>query len=206
MVLLLAALVGVSCSARSPDPFLEIFDQTGNWGVGSSPEVEGSVADGVYDMLVKDERGIYLATAGLQYADGVYQLEATQVAGPLNAGFGLLYRLDEASDSFYAFQISADGYVWIGRCQDLCQGEDQPLVGRGWYPSPAVRTGLQVKNHLRVVAKGSEMTFFVNDEQVGRTVDERLERGDIALVVETLGQGGVQVAFDNFEFSSQIPG
>ncbi len=205
-MVLLAALIGVSCSARSPVPFLETFDQTGSWGVGSSPDVEGSVANGVYEMLVKDERGIYLATAGLQFTDGVYQVEAAQVAGPLNAGYGLLYRVDEASDSFYAFQISADGFVWIGRCRELCQGENRALIGRGWYPSPAVRTGLRVKNQLRVVANGPEMTFFVNDEQVGRTIDESLRQGDIAVAVETLGQGGVQVAFDNFEVSSQIPG
>ena len=42
------------------------------------------------------------------------------------------------------------------------------------------------------------MIFFVNDQEVGRVTDNTLSRGDIGIMVETLGQGGVLVAFDNF--------
>jgi hypothetical protein len=43
------------------------------------------------------------------------------------------------------------------------------------------------------------MTFYVNGIEVGRTSDGRLAEGDIAVAVETLGEPGVRVAFDNFK-------
>jgi hypothetical protein len=43
------------------------------------------------------------------------------------------------------------------------------------------------------------MRFMLNDVEVGRASDERLTEGEIGLLVETLGQGGVEVWFDNFQ-------
>jgi hypothetical protein len=47
------------------------------------------------------------------------------------------------------------------------------------------------------------MTFFVNGVEVGRTSDSRLTEGDIAVMVETLGERGVRVVFDNFKVTPQ---
>ena len=46
-----------------------------------------------------------------------------------------------------------------------------------------------------------EMSFFVNGVEVGRTSDNRLTEGDIAVMVEALGEGNVRVAFDNYRFT-----
>ncbi len=126
-------------------------------------------------------------------------MEATQVDGPLNNGYGMLFRVDDDSDSFYAFEVSGDGYIWIGWCSDLCRGDALALVGGDWFQSGAVNQGLQETNRLRVVAEGTRMTFFVNGVEVGRTSDSRLAEGDVAVAVETLGEPGVRVVFDNFK-------
>jgi hypothetical protein len=198
VVVLILAITSISCSLLASGPFNDSFDSAGNWGSGSSPDVEGQVNDGVYEMLVKSNHGLYLATAGKNFSDGVYEVEATQIDGPLNNGYGMLFRVDESTDSFYVFEISGDGYVWIGYCSDLCETEAVSLVGGDWFRSPAVNTGLQVKNRLRVEADGPQMTFFVNGVELGRTSDNRISEGDIAVMVEALGQPGVRVAFDNF--------
>lgn len=197
-VFLILAIASISCSLSARDPFNESFDSAGNWGIGTSPEVEGQVSDGVYEMHVKSNHGLYLATAGKNFGDGVYEVEASQTGGPLNNGYGMLFRVDESTDSFYVFEVSGDGYVWIGYCSDLCESEAVALVGGDWFRSPAVNTGLHVKNRLRVEADGPQMTFFVNGVEIGRTSDNRLTKGDVAVMVEALGQPGVQVAFDNF--------
>jgi hypothetical protein len=197
---LFLALLVTACQSG---PYEETFDKTGNWGSGSSADVEGHVDNGVYELLVKGNSGVYLATAGESFADGVYEVEATQVAGPLNNGYGFLFKVDEETDSFYVFEISGDGWIWIGRCADLCESEQVALVGGDWFRSPAVNQGLQATNILRVVVDGTLMTFYVNGVEVGRTSDDRLTEGDIAVMVEALGESGVRVIFDNFRYTPQ---
>ena len=193
------ALSALACGTLGSAPFEETFDEPGNWGSGASDDVRGEVVDGQYQMEVRSNAGLFMATAGENFGDAVYELEATQIDGPLNNGYGMLFRVDDASDSFYAFEVSGDGYVWIGWCSDLCRGGTIALVGGDWFHSGAVKQGLQETNRLRVVAKGTRMTFFVNGVEVGRTSDGRLAEGDIAVAVETLGEPGVRVAFDNFK-------
>ncbi len=202
-LVLFFVFLGAACSALVAGPYHENFDSAGTWGSGSSAEVNGQVKDGLYDMEVKSNHGLYLATAGKNFADGIYELEATQIAGPLNNGYGMLFRVDDSTDSFYVFEVSGDGFVWIGYCQDLCESEAIALVSGDWFRSPAVKTGLQATNRLRVIADGPIMTFFVNGVEVGRTSDSRLTKGDIAVMIEALGEPGIRVAFDNFSVTPQ---
>ncbi|MCI0396789.1 MAG: hypothetical protein L0332_33805 [Chloroflexi bacterium] len=202
--LLLLALAALACGPLGGSAFEETFDSPGLWGSGNTAEVEGQVSNGVYEMLVKVDFGLFLATADQGFGDGIYEVEATQVDGPLNNGYGMLLRADEAADAFYVFEVSGDGFIWIGRCSDACEEEAVPLVGDDWFPSPAVNQGLQTTNQLRVVADGPLMTFFVNGIEVGRTSDDTLAEGDIAVMVETLGEGGVRVVFDNFRVSPLV--
>ncbi len=95
------------------------------------------------------------------------------------------------------FKVSSDGFVFIGRCDDSCL-ETEVLVSQDWFSSPAVNQGLET-NILRISALGPEMTFFVNDIEVGRVTDESLKSGDIGLLAETFAPGGIVVAFDNFK-------
>jgi hypothetical protein len=201
VTLLLTALMSVACTLLDSGPYEEKFEEAGSWGTGRSADVEGQVQNDVYEMHVKSNHGLYLASAGENFADGIFELEATQIAGPLNNGYGLLFRVDESSDTFYVFEISGDGYVWVGYCANLCEDDAVALVGGDWFPSPAVETGHHATNNLRVVAEGPKMTFFVNGVEVGRTSDNRLTEGDIAVMVEALGEGNVRVAFDNYRFT-----
>jgi hypothetical protein len=199
---LLLALV-ILVSGCGSGQYNETFDKAGDWGTGRTADVVGEVDNGVYEMLVKSNSELYLASAGESFGNGVYEVEATQIAGPLNNGYGFLFRFDEETDSFYAFEISGDGWIWIGRCAELCESEQVTLVGGDWFRSPAINQGLQATNVLRAVVDGNLMTFYVNGVEVGRTSDDRLTEGDIAVMVETLGESGVRVIFDNFRFTPQ---
>ncbi len=178
----------------------QTFDSAGNWLKGSTDEVIGSVVNGVYDLYVPAENGIFWATGGETFTDGTYEVEATQTEGPLNNGYGMLFRVNNETDDFYLLEVSGDGYVWIGHCADGCSSVET-LVEGGWFQSTAVKQGLHQTNYLRVVAEGPSMVFFVNGVAVGRISDATLGSGDIGLFVETLGEGGVRVAFDNFLFT-----
>jgi hypothetical protein len=99
---------------------------------------------------------------GENLADGIYSVEATPLDGPLDNGYGMIFRAEDDAQSFYIFEVSADGFVWIGYCLDAC-AEQAALIGDGWFPAEAVRQGLDVTNTLRVRAEAGNMIFYVND-------------------------------------------
>ncbi len=191
----LALLAGCVDGGGGGLPFVETFDEPGAWGTGEDAYSVGAVVDGVYDFLVIENDITRWASAGKNFSDGVYEVEATPVEGPLDNGYGLLLRADAETGDFYLFKVSADGYVWIGRYRD--GAVETPIIGDHWFESPAVLTGLNVTNVLRVQAEAGNMIFYVNDQEVGRVTDNTFTAGDVGVLVQTLGGGGVRVLFDN---------
>lgn len=194
-IVLLALLAGCLGSTAA---YRETFDEPGSWRVGSDGDVEGQVIDGKYDLLVKADVLFAWTTAGKRFGDAVYEVETVQVEGPLNNGYGMLFRVDDTRDDFYVFEISGDGYVWIGRYRNGGDDETTPIIGDWWFESSAINQGLGVVNRLKVDAEGANLIFYVNDQEVGRVTDTSFSQGDVGLMVETMGAGGVRVQFDNF--------
>lgn len=188
------ALVGCRDSGSNL-PFIETFDEPGNWSTGEDAYSVGAVVDGIYDFTVIENDLSRWASAGKSFGDGIYEVEATPVEGPLDNGYGLLFRADPEQGDFYLFKVSADGYVWIGRYQD--GAEEAPIIGDHWFESPAVLRGLNVTNKLRVQAEAGNLIFYVNEQEVGRVTDNTFTSGDVGVLVQTLGGGGVRVLFDN---------
>lgn len=182
-------------------PYEETFDVAGPWPEESNPSAAGQVIGGGYELEVKADSGIFWATGGESFGDGIYEVEATQLAGTLDNGYGMIFMADTDADDFYAFEVSGDGFTWIGRCQAACQENIELLVGVGWEEAEMVKTGLNETNVLRVIVDQGNMTFFVNGQEVGRAYDVTFSEGDIGLLVETLGEGGVKVRFDNFRYT-----
>lgn len=199
IVAVLVLLAGCSDGGASGLPFVETFDEPGAWGTGEDAYSVGAVTDGVYDFLVIENDITRWASAGKNFANGIYEVEATPVEGPLDNGYGLLFRADAEAGDFYLFKVSADGYVWIGRYRD--GAEEAPIIGDHWFESPAVLTGLNVTNVLRVQAEAGNMIFYVNDQEVGRVTDNTFSSGDVGVLVQTLGGGGVRVHFDNLSIN-----
>ena len=112
------ALAGCQNGNTSNLPFIESFDNPGNWSSGEDAYSIGGVVDGVYDFKVLENDISRWVSAGKTFGDGIYEVEATPVEGPLDNGYGLLFRADADKGDFYLFKISADGYVWIGRYRD----------------------------------------------------------------------------------------
>jgi hypothetical protein len=194
--LILVLVLLAACSSQNSQPYTETFDNPGNWSSGGDTYTEGQVTEGVYDLLIKGDDVSRWASAGEDFTDGIYEVEAVQIDGPLDNGYGMLLRADTASGNFYLFKISGDGYVWIGRYRD--EAEEQAIVGNHWFESAAVKQGLGQTNQLRVEAESGNMIFSVNGQEVGRVTDNNFQSGDIGLFAQTLGMGGVHTQFDNF--------
>jgi hypothetical protein len=174
------------------------FTNDGTWGTGTTNNAAGRISNGAYRLEVDAAEGFYWSLAGQRFGDGSYVVTARQTAGPLDSGYGMVLRAEGEQESFYLLEISGDGYVWIGRCDQGC-AETVTLVGDGWFFSPAVHRGRDVANTLRVEASDANLAFYVNNVEVGRVADDTLLEGDIGLFVEALGEGGIVVAFDDFQ-------
>ena len=123
-------------------------------------------------------------------------MEATPLEGPLDNGYGMVFRAEDDAQSFYIFEVSADGFVWIGYCLDRC-AEQQAIIGDGWFRSRlCARAG---RYQYPGGTRGGGQPHLLGQWAGSRPVtDDTLERGDFGVIVETLGEGGVLVAFDNY--------
>ena len=200
LLLILAIFLLIGCGA-STEPYLENFDSTGSWATGENDESRGAIAGGIYDFNVFVDTGIYWASAAERFGNGRYEVEATAISGPVDNGFGMVFMVDDAAGSFYLFEISSDGFVWIGRCEDNCRADMDILVENGWFESAAVNQGLGELNRLRVDASDGDLVFYVNNQEVGRAFDDTFTQGNIGVAVETIGVGDVQIHFDNYSFT-----
>jgi hypothetical protein len=195
-VMLLGLVLLAACGGQNSQPYAETFDDAGSWSSGDDTYTEGQVVDGVYDLLIKGDDVSRWASAGENFGDGIYEVEVTQIDGPLDNGYGMLFRADTESGDFYLFKISGDGYVWIGRYRD--EAEEQAIISDHWFESAAINQGLNQINKLHVAAESGNMIFSINGQEVGRVTDNNYMSGDIGLYAQTLGFPGVHVQFDNF--------
>ena len=196
--LLLATLLLLLTACRGGAtglPWEETFDDAGAWSSGEDAYSRGAVVDGAYVFEVLQNDISRWAAAGQTFSDGIHEVEATQTDGPLDNGYGLLFRANPSAGNFYLFEISGDGYVWIGRYRD--GAEETTLIGDHWFESAAVQGGLNVANRLTVRAEAGNMIFYVNGQEVGRVTDNTFTAGDVGLLVQTLGGAPVTVRFDN---------
>jgi hypothetical protein len=177
--------------------YLETFDEAGTWTIGQDVNASGLVTDGRYEISVDLIGDIFWITGGENFADGNFEVQTFPIEGTIDNGYGMLIRVDESRGRFYMFKVSSDGFVFIGLCDDSCL-ETEVLVSQDWFSSPAVNQDLE-PNILRISALGPEMTFFVNDIEVGQVTDKSLKSGDIGLLAEAFAPGGIAVAFDNFK-------
>jgi hypothetical protein len=173
---------------------------------------------------VGDFNSLPFAEAQPHFADFDLRVQARTVAGPLNNAFGVIFRLNNksntafADDDFYLFLISSDGYYRVVRSIDGLQKDLST-----WIPSPLIHQGLDVTNYLRVVAKGDVFQFYINGSLVqlcipddpaaqstytfdgvcqGGTmrdslVDVSIPNGQIGVAAQTFDESGVVVDFDN---------
>ena len=195
LLLLADAVAGIE--GRGGLLYATSFDTGQAWGGGRLEGAEGTVEEGAYHLTVQAPEGFFWTTAGRSFSDGVYEVEATHAEGPEDNGFGMLFRADPNAGAFYVFEISSDGFIWIGRCEDGC-AQMTSLVEDGWFASEAVHQGPGAANRLRVEALGPDLRFYVNGVEVGQTRDASRAEGDVGLFVETQGEGDVTITFDNF--------
>lgn len=179
--------------------------------------VSAQVADGRVVVSNGVSNNVAFSVSDPHFADFDLRAEAQAVSGPLDNGYGVVFRYRDP-DNFYLFLVSSDGFYQVIRVLDGTQVELS-----AWIDTPIIRQGLNESNYLRVVAHGDRFAFYVNNEPVqvcipsdpeavstyrtglgciGGTMedtltDDSLSSGQVGVVAMSLGEPDVEAAFDN---------
>lgn len=190
LVAVFAALFSLSRSAADwqhtvvgGDPGTLIYAATfdGSGSDGFNPDwsqypgrLSAEVSGGQMQITVGEVVSGAYSVASPHFGDFDLTAEAQTVAGPLDNGYGIVFRLqnkDNATfedDSYYLFLISADGFYQLLRVID----GQAPQIVSDWIESPLINQGLGAVNRLRVVARGDQFSFYINDQPVAMCIPD----------------------------------
>jgi len=164
----------------------------GGWVEASDLQSVKRYENGQYHILVNASELFIWSTAGQVLSDFMVEIEATQVRGPNDNGYGLLFRFQD-DQHFYRFDISGDGFYLLSK-----RSENQWVTLVDWTESPFIHKG-QATNRLKVICQGSQISLYVNDRHLTDFSDVSYSHGDIGLFAGTLSQGGVHISFDDLK-------
>ena len=151
------------------------------------------LSDGYHDDATASAKNTANACyAPVQAKDAVISVDAKLVAGPLDFGYGVVFRSD-TNHSEYGFLISADGH-WT--TYKLVKNQLTPL--NAWTTTATVDQKKGAHNTLNVYFKGTQMNLFVNGMLVGQAEDATFSSGVVGLTASA----GQNVVFANFSVTS----
>jgi hypothetical protein len=99
---------------------------------------------------------------------------------------------DDGNGNFYYFHICEDGGYRVSK--RLSYSNVKLLQS---HYSSAIHSGLGKPNKIAVVAAGSSMTFYVNEQQITREQDSSYTSGSIALIANPGYGHATDVAYSN---------
>jgi serine/threonine protein kinase len=127
-----------------------------------------------------------------QFSDAKITVQAQLLHGNI---YGLIFRLNPANQSFYALEINNNGEYRFVRAQSNNPLNWLTLID--WTPSSAIQSGYGHINIFTVLAKGPELSFYINREFVGSFSDKTYASGFIALLAGEDDNGEAEAIFDN---------
>jgi hypothetical protein len=185
----------------SPTPYPVLFEDsefTNTCNTDSTTDVERFVENGQFNIRILTPSYVaWTKCTQVEYADFVMDVDATQVSGPDNNIYGVIFRYGLDAKEFYTFLISGDGF-YVFTVDGVDREEPEILVD--WIESSAINKGAQT-NRIKVIAVGGNMKYYVNDQLLGEVQDTRFTTGTVGFFTGSLEEGGVQVSFDNLKIS-----
>jgi len=179
---------------------LPMFDDFSNiysgWSQETSPFASYGYVDGKYEISLLDKDLLFfpvLRDNSLNAQDVVLEIKAENTNAEETTAAGLMCRLNPSGNSFYTFEVSWDGGVFIGKYIDgtwteLARMTDHPAVQRGNLP-----------NRLKAVCLGQTLELYVNGTLALQARDSALSSGALAFYARTAPeQLSADVLFDDF--------
>lgn len=164
-----------------------VDDGSGTW----------AVSDGVYAMTGNGGDESRFSHYSQELCDFEYQADVRKTAGDSSAylnGYGLRIRSDGTEENYYQFLIATDGWYTIA---ESVSGSFTKLAD--WTFSNDLRTGFDQWNELKIIAAGSILRFYANDQLLETIEDSSLSCGKLGLAAYDASDSDLPdtVEFDN---------
>jgi hypothetical protein len=195
----------VPAAAAMPGELLasDDFEDPGSgWRYQQVPGIEAGYRDGRYRIALAATPNL-LAIAVQERPpldDVIIEVEATPEAGSAAHPYGLMVRGQDQTN-FHAFVIGGDGSyaaVSIAGGNPVLDSAIDATLPAGTLSPPGQA------NRLRLVAHGSKLSFYVNDQLVTEVAQAKWPAGHAGFFVSTTGAAPVAVAFDNWRVFRSI--
>jgi hypothetical protein len=185
--------------ATSGSPFLDgllSHNDANNWVEYTAAQGGGcAFTEGAYHSTVLQKDMIPCLAQGTDFSDFAYQVQMTIITGDEG---GLIFRSNEIdpnnplplSTNYYLFAISHDGHY------DLSYQGDKSKVQLTSGSSPTIKTGLNQPNLLTVIARGGNISLYVNKQYIASVTDSSRGSGLIGVFAQNDGNL-TDVAFSN---------
>lgn len=176
------------------------FDDLQNWSWFSLPDTSAFKVEGrggtLYVEVNKQNTNVYVVyDIDYGYSDIQIEADVETVAGPNRNNISLVCRASR--EGWYEFSMNSGGLWFIWRYDK--NGYD--LLSQG--ASTAINLQ-KSKNQLAAVCRGSNLTLYVNGEEIGSAKDTQLTAGYFGVSVSTFDISGAGVEFDRL--AAGIPG
>src|SRR5258707_2336527 len=190
------AAIPPTTSSEPPNPYsgaLALNDSlndnsSNNWFEGGSSNGACVFTGGAYHVFaIQLETTISCPAKATNFSDFAYQIQMTIIKGDFG---GLIFRLN-TNDNFYLFGISTEGSYNLS-IHSKNSGFQTLSVGQ----SSAINTGLSQPNLIAIVASGSELDLYVNQQLISTVIDGTYNRGQIG-VSASASQDQTEVMFSN---------
>lgn len=163
------------------------------WWQGIDPPGEWEIRSGHFYGGLSDEDSYYYVHNTTVTGLTDFRIEATtnQLGSASDHSWGIIFRAQ--GEDFYAFEISADGYILFSvRADDFWDD----IID--WEASDAIHPAGQT-NKIRVDVRGTSFMLYVNDQLVGQATDATLTSGSVGFIVETWNDPDGSAWFDDLQ-------
>lgn len=191
-------LTPTTTQTHTPIPDAILVDDFSNpslWYVTQQDQYGFEYKDGNYRMYNQIVNGTIWSIRGMDYEDIRVEVDVVRQAGPEEGYFGVLCRLDNDGEDYYALVIGDNGFYGVLKMRD---GESDFLES-GMDEGGIIQRGQGKVNRVQGVCSGNRLVLFANGQELLTVYDDSLVDGDVGLVVgNRLSGSGIDVLFDNF--------
>jgi hypothetical protein len=176
------------------DPLLK--NDTNNWETGTSTDGNNSCAfsGGAYHTRAQQQNAYTLCMAqASNFADLAFQVQMTIAKGEFG---GMVFRADSTQSKYYSFFIDRSGNYTLVTSVDNTGANDYTL-SKG--TSSFIRTGLNQVNTLTIIARGSTIYLYINQQFITSASDNKYQAGQIGVFGGNVSQAPADVVFSRVQ-------
>lgn len=172
--------------------FYDPLSQPYQWGNASNSSFGGACqfTNGAYQISQSKTARFYYCTTSSNFSNFAFEVQMRITQGDCG---GMVFRANNSSSSLYFFEVCQTGVYKLIKYVDNTGTNAKTLISD---LSLDITTGLNVSNLIAVVASGSTLELYVNNQKIASTSDGSYSQGEVGLVAGSFSNP-TQVAYKN---------